>query len=109
MQEAIESVASATQPWDPSEFVGQTLLQVQSGSPAVGDGGHGGCEKTAIWRISKAVEKDAKKRGITASPFFGLQEAVRNHGRVDLMTKKVGIENAAHGILIFTKFTYLAV
>ena len=27
LQEAIESVASATQPWDPSEFVGQTLLQ----------------------------------------------------------------------------------
>lgn len=44
LQEAIESVASATQPWDPSEFVGQTLLQ----------------------------------------------EAVRNHGQVDLMTKKNG-------------------
>lgn len=44
LQEAIQNVANAAEPWDPSEYVGQTLLQ----------------------------------------------EAVRNHGRVDLMQKKNG-------------------
>lgn len=44
LQEAIQNVANAAQPWDPSEYVGQTLLQ----------------------------------------------EAVRNHGAVDLMQKKNG-------------------